>query len=301
MDINYELYKVFYHVAITLSFSEASKQLFISQSAVSQSIKVLEKKLNQPLFIRSTKKVQLTPEGEIVLKYARRIKALYGKMETEIDNSRKQLTKVRIGITHTSESNLITEVLARCSNADNNFSITIITDTINNLYDMLDNYEIDLAVVDGTPTGHSLCSLMLATDYLVCVMSIRHPLAKRAMVTLSELKQERMILRLPTSDTRMLFESTLKSIGDSIDNFNITLEVDNIATIKDLVRKGLGVSILPQSACAREQKKGKMAVLPIENLSMMRETKIVYKKDFTHMDILQEITRVYHETARSYQ
>ena len=69
MDINYELYKVFYHVAITLSFSEASKQLFISQSAVSQSIKVLEKKLNQPLFIRSTKKVQLTPEGEILFKH----------------------------------------------------------------------------------------------------------------------------------------------------------------------------------------------------------------------------------------
>lgn len=52
MDINYELYKVFYHVATTLSFSEASKQLFISQSAVSQSIKVLEKKLNQTLFVR---------------------------------------------------------------------------------------------------------------------------------------------------------------------------------------------------------------------------------------------------------
>ena len=51
MDINYELYKVFYHVATTLNFSEASKQLFISQSAVSQSIKTLEKKLNQTLFI----------------------------------------------------------------------------------------------------------------------------------------------------------------------------------------------------------------------------------------------------------
>ncbi|MEG2349560.1 MAG: LysR family transcriptional regulator [Hungatella sp.] len=69
MDINYELYKVFYHVAITLSFSEASKQLFISQSAVSQSIKILEKKLNQVLFIRSTKRVQLTPEGEILFKH----------------------------------------------------------------------------------------------------------------------------------------------------------------------------------------------------------------------------------------
>ena len=72
-------------------------------------------------------------------------------------------------------------------------------------------------------------------------------------------------------------------------------------SILAMIRQGLGVSILPQSACAREQKKGKMAVLPIENLSMMRETKIVYKKDFIHMDILQEITRVYHETARSYQ
>ena len=69
MDINYELYKVFYYVAISLSFSEASKQLFISQSAVSQSIKTLEKKLNSKLFQRSTKKVLLTPEGEILFKH----------------------------------------------------------------------------------------------------------------------------------------------------------------------------------------------------------------------------------------
>ena len=69
MDINYELYKVFFHVASTLSFSEASKLLFISQSAVSQSIKTLERKLDQTLFIRSTKRVQLTPEGEILLRH----------------------------------------------------------------------------------------------------------------------------------------------------------------------------------------------------------------------------------------
>ena len=67
MDINYELYKVFYYVASSLSFSDASKKLFISQSAVSQSIKTLERKLGQPLFIRSTKKVQLTPAGALLL------------------------------------------------------------------------------------------------------------------------------------------------------------------------------------------------------------------------------------------
>ena len=66
MDINYELYKVFYHVARSLSFSEAASELFISQSAVSQSIKVLEKRLDITLFIRSTKRVSLTREGEIL-------------------------------------------------------------------------------------------------------------------------------------------------------------------------------------------------------------------------------------------
>lgn len=61
MDISFELYKVFYYVATTLSFSEASRQLYISQSAVSQSIKALEQKLGHALFLRNTKKVTLTP------------------------------------------------------------------------------------------------------------------------------------------------------------------------------------------------------------------------------------------------
>ena len=108
-------------VAEFQNFTKAAASLSLTQPAVSHHINQLEEELGVTLFIRGKGSLMLTPEGEIVLKYARRIKALYGKMETEIDNSRKQLTKVRIGITHTSESNLITEVLARCSNADNNF------------------------------------------------------------------------------------------------------------------------------------------------------------------------------------
>ncbi len=71
MDINLELYKVFYYVATTLSFSEASRQLFISQSAVSQAVKNLEKKLGHTLFVRSTKRVILTPEGELILQHVK--------------------------------------------------------------------------------------------------------------------------------------------------------------------------------------------------------------------------------------
>ncbi len=69
MDINYELYKVFYHVAKSRSFSEAGAALFISQSAVSQSIRALEKQLGQTLFLRKSKKVSLTQEGEMLLKH----------------------------------------------------------------------------------------------------------------------------------------------------------------------------------------------------------------------------------------
>ena len=110
-----------------------------------------------------------------------------------------------------------------------------------------------------------------------------------------------MILRQPASATRALFESTLESINETIDNFNVIIEVDNIETIKNLIRKDMGVSILAKSACMDELRKGKIVALPIENLSMIRETNLVYNKDFIHMEVLQEITRLYQETLRKYQ
>ena len=69
MDINLELYKVFYHVVKTGSISKASQELFISQPAVSQSIKHLESKLGGQLFFRTPKGINLTPEGEVLYKY----------------------------------------------------------------------------------------------------------------------------------------------------------------------------------------------------------------------------------------
>ena len=69
MDISLELYKVFIMWLLLCSFSEASKQLYISQSAVSQSIKTLRKKLGRTLFIRNTKRVLLTAEGEMLLSH----------------------------------------------------------------------------------------------------------------------------------------------------------------------------------------------------------------------------------------
>ena len=76
------------------------------------------------------------------------------------------------------------------------------------------------------------------------------------------------------------------------------LEVDNIATIKDLVRRNFGVSILPKSACMDEIKKEKLVALSVENLSMMREINIVYLKDYEHLDFLNGIVKRYNEMQR---
>ena len=275
------------------NFTRAAEALSMTQPAVSHHIKLLEAEVGAPLFVRGKTGLKLTPQGEIVVKYARRLKSLNEKMHLELANSEKHLSVLRVGITHTSESNLTAASLARYSNMKSDIKIILFTDTINNLYDMLENYEIDIAIVDGALNNSRFSSMMLDTDYLMCIMSNSNPLAKKGVVTLGSLKKQKMILRTPSSATRILFESTLESNNVSVADLDITLEVDNIATIKDLIRKNLGVSILPKSACMDELKKGKLTALPIENLSMVRETRIIYNKDFNHMDMLNDIMKIY--------
>lgn len=288
-------------VAECKNFTKAAEILSLTQPAVSNHINMLEKECDAKLFVRGKGEVMLTQEGKIALTYARRLKALHEKMIQKISDEKKHISRFRIGITHTSENNKITEVLAKYTNELAKTTITIITDTINNLYDMLENYELDIAIVDGKRNSNKLNYLMLDTDYLVCVLSNDNPLSKRSMITVNELKKQNLILRLPSSETRHLFEATLTSINESIDNFNVLLEVDNVATIKALVKKDLGVSILPESACISDARKGKISIVPIENLTMMREMNIAYGKDFNHTELLRDIVRIYRNTVAKHE
>ena len=285
--------ETFITVAELKNFTKAAQALNLTQPAVSNHISQLEKEYNAKLFMRKKKDFTLTNEGKIALTYARRLKALHEKMIQKIADEQTSSSHIKIGITHTSENNNITEVLAQYANQMHNITITIITDSINNLYDMLENYQLDIAIVDGKKQSGKLNYLMLDTDYLVCVLSSQHPLAKNSSISLNQLKKENMILRLPSSSTRSLFEATLISINESIDSFNVLLEVDNVSTIKQLVMNNFGVSILPQSVCTKDVKKGKIKTLPIENLSMTRQMNIAYNKDFANIDVLNDIVTLY--------
>lgn len=287
-------------VAEKRNFTRAAQALSLTQPAVSHHISQMEQELGVRLFVRGNGDLMLTPEGETVLRYVRRMKALEKKMAEELQEAGRRLTRLRIGITHTAESSIVAEVLARYTNENPGISITIVTDNINNLYDMLENFELDLAVVEGRSTRPELSALMLDTDYLVCVLANTHPLSHSSMITLDEIRQEKLILRLPNSETRVRFESALAAIGESIADFQVILEVDNVATIKDLIRKNLGISILARSACMDELRKGKLTALPIENLSMTRETNLVYHRDFAHKETLQDILALFKKQLREY-
>ncbi len=149
MDINYELYKVFYHVAVSLSFSEASKQLFISQSAVSQSIKVLEKKLNQNLFIRSTKRVQLTPEGEILLRHIEPAIHLIRRGESQIlETHSLNGGQLRIGASDTICRYVLLPYLSRFHKAFPGVHIKVTNRTSIGCVDLLENGQVDLIFIN---------------------------------------------------------------------------------------------------------------------------------------------------------
>lgn len=154
MDINYELYKVFYHVAATLSFSEASKQLFISQSAVSQSVKVLEKKLNQTLFIRSTKKVQLTPEGEILLKHIEPAINLIQKGENQLlEANTLNGGQLRIGASDTICRYYLVPYLNRFHKAYPNVHIKVTNQTSIECAHLLANGQVDFIITNYPNSG----------------------------------------------------------------------------------------------------------------------------------------------------
>ena len=281
----------------TGSFTRAAERLSLSQPAVSQHVRQLENELHVHIFERVRGTLRVTREGEIIVKYARRMQALTNNMQEALASERTQVANLTVGITHTAESNFIAETLARYVSLRDGMGIKMITATVSELFEALKNYELDMAIVEGSVSDPRFHSVMLDTDCLVLAVAPEHPLARRTMVTIEELKREKLILRLPDSGTRSLFISALETHNLHLNDFNVVLEIDNIATIKDLIRRGFGVSVLARSACMDELGKKKIVALPIENLTMMREINLVYSRDFDHPELVRDIVRCYNEQS----
>ena len=280
------------------SYTKAAASLSLSQPAVSQHIRQIEAVLGVQIFDRTHNRLQLTREGEIIVHFARSMVALQKNMEQTLKNERGQVRSLTIGITHTAESSAIINALATYVNGFDNLNLKILTNTASNLYSMLRNYELDFAFVEGKFNDPELSCMILDTDCLVLAVPPEHALAGHGTITIDQLKKEKLILRLPNSNTRNLFAASLESQNLSISDFNIVMEIDSIATIKDLIRGGFGVSVLAKSACMSELRRGRLSLLTIENFSMMREINIVYLKSYEHIDLLRGIVETYRDRQK---
>lgn len=283
----------FMKIVDTNSFTKAADALALTQPAVSQHIHNLEEELGVKLFIRSHNQLRLTANGEIVDKYARRLLAISNNLTQSLKDEKENVSSLTVGITHSVESSQIVEALAEYSNQSKGLTIKVVTDTVENLHKMIRNYELDFLIINGKLKDSKLNYMTMDTDCLVLAVSPTHRLASQNTVTLGELKKEKLILRLPTSNTISLFDQALNQNNLSVSDFDVVLEMDNIATIKDLIRQNFGVSVLSKSACMDEIRKGKLIGLPIENLSLIRDINIIYPKDYENLQIIQDIVELY--------
>ena len=251
IDINYELYKVFYHVASTLNFSEASKQLFISQSAVSQSIKTLERKLDQTLFIRSTKKVQLTPEGEILMRHIEPAMNLIQKGEAQLIDAASTGGQIRIGASDTICRYFLIPYLERFHKAFPGAHIKVVNQTSMKCAELLRNGQVDLIVVNfpNTHLGTAASVLRIKQFHDVFIAGSPFHELKNQTISFSELLLYPILMLDKNSTTNEFLHQVFQQHQlDLVPEIELT---SNDLLI-DLARIGLGIAFVPDY-CVTEQ------------------------------------------------
>lgn len=245
MDINYELYKVFYHVATTLSFSEASKQLFISQSAVSQSIKVLEKKLNQTLFVRSTKKVQLTPEGDILLKHIEPAINLIQKGENQLlEANTLNGGQLRIGASDTICRYYLVPYLNKFHKTYPNVHIKVTNQTSIECAHLLESGQVDFIITNYPNSGLlSSQNARVINEFAdVFVANQEYFPLKGQTVSLGTLQTYPILmLERKSTTSEFLHHMFQKEQLDLVPE----IELSSNDLLIDLARIGLGIAFVP--------------------------------------------------------
>lgn len=254
MDINYELYKVFYHVAITLSFSEASKQLFISQSAVSQSIKVLEKKLNQKLFIRSTKRVQLTPEGEILFKHIEPAMNLIKQGENQLLEAHTlNGGQLRIGASDTICRYYLVPYLNKFHKQFPHVHIKVTNQTSIACASLLEHGQVDFIVVNYPNSALSSTHIpRVINEFLDVFVANRQyfPLDGREVSLASLQKYPILMLDRKSTTSEFLHAMFQRSHLDLVPE----IELSSNDLLIDLARIGLGIAFVPDFCIPTDDK-----------------------------------------------
>lgn len=284
--------KYFVAVARTLSFSEAARQLYVTQGTLSQQIMLLEDELGSLLFERTSHKVTLTEPGMVLFPLAKNIIQQVEQCKLQLGDLRKALGgELNIGMTY-SFSDLITDTVRDFLKTYPGVKLRIYYKTASELYQMMVKGELDVILAFKPVVQHKdLVSETLFNFDLCAVMRKDHPLSDRKVLTLEELKNFNIALPGSGLQARKTFE---KFNNIDTNGLNVRVELNDPNVIMDLVQSSNLVTILSSLAALYRPN---LAAVPLEGYIGKMEGCVHWLKGAYHKKSAEAFIEMVRESA----
>jgi DNA-binding transcriptional LysR family regulator len=274
--MNLNQVQVFCAVAKHLSFSMAAEELFITQPAVSQQVKALERQLNVKLFERVGHKLFLTEAGEGVLPHAQALLTTKAEMDQTLAMLRGSARgRLALGANTTGGMYVAPAIARAFRDLSPDVEATLQIETTNRILDRVMQNMIDVAIVTGPVVDGRFAIRDLLEDEVCLIVSPSHPFAERASVSPAEVASEDFAVPEPGSRTRMLIEGAFHDRGHRL---RVTMQLPGTEAVKKAVEANLGVAMVSRFAIGREVALGVLARVPIDGLVIDRPIHILHRK-----------------------
>lgn len=258
----------FIAVATALNFARAAEQLSVSQPAVTHQIKTLEDELEVKLFHRSTRMVELTPEGKIFLTDAKSLLAMerHSKMRFR-STSEEHIESISIGCTNYIQLAMLTPVLKQLNEETSNLRPRLFVEPYEQLFQYLETERLDIffGAYNQTPLKNSIKYKELMQSNIVCVCKKEHTLAEKECLSVEDLKQETLIFCDPMSLAPEAARLQYR-LGENRLPTDIHF-CSSSAAAYVLARSGFGVALLPDILVPDDPEITKIALLDSPSLS----------------------------------
>lgn len=267
------------------SFTHAAKELHLTQSAISHSMKALESEMGCRLLGKMGKKVVLTEAGEALLVHVERILAEMASARAELGQLGKWgQSRLRIGASATACQHLLPNVLREFRESFPQCVISIEPGDTPEMIAALRDRRIDLAVNLEPRRDEQLGFRHLFSDDLAFVVSPLHPWAQSGRVSREEIPRQQYILYGKRSYTAEMIEAYFRKEGIVLFS---TIDLGSIEAIKELVKLGLGVSILAPWTCRKELDEKSLVSLPVGRRKLRRNWGILHWRN-RHFTLAEE-------------
>ncbi len=268
-------------VAQSGSFSKAAKKLFLTQPTISAHIASLEKELDTRVFVRNTKEVDLSPEGQKLYTYARQILDLTEKIKEEFGRHEEEAKCVTIAASTIPAQYLLPDILTRFNEKHPGEQLRILESDSAQVAEQVAEGSVDIGFT-GTVLEKKFCKYIpFYKDQLVVITpnTEKYQEYKRMGGDISWIQEESVIMREEGSGTRKEAEKQLRHLGIRTERLRIIASIANQETIKKSVIQGMGISILSRLAAKNEVESGRVLEFPIPKADEGRDLNLVYNKN----------------------